>query len=85
MHTEAYIKRLAATCMLLRDKADGSKVALDADGKSKGYGYVHFAGEDGAKNAIEMLDEIEICGQKVRGLNLGNGAAQAEICEPPRR
>jgi len=41
------------------------KVALDGEGKSKGYGYVHFETEEGAKAAIDRMDEIEICGQKV--------------------
>lgn len=40
------------------------KVALDADGKSKGYGYVHFETEEAAKAATDRMEEIEICGQK---------------------
>jgi polyadenylate-binding protein len=32
------------------------KVAIDDNGQSKGYGFVHFEHEDSAKNAIEMLN-----------------------------
>jgi hypothetical protein len=31
VHTEAYIKQLAATCVSLRDKADGAKSELEDD------------------------------------------------------
>uniref|UniRef100_A0A7S2SSK9 Polyadenylate-binding protein n=1 Tax=Rhizochromulina marina TaxID=1034831 RepID=A0A7S2SSK9_9STRA len=41
------------------------KVAMDAEGRSKGYGYVHFETEEAAKKAIEQINEIEICGQQV--------------------
>jgi polyadenylate-binding protein len=41
------------------------KVALDAEGKSKGYGYVHFETDEAAKAAVERMDEIEIMGTKV--------------------
>ena len=41
------------------------KVALNSEGKSKGYGYVQFETEEGAKAAIDRMDEIEFHGQKV--------------------
>ena len=67
LHPDVHHKELQDTFSLFGDILS-CKVALDPEGKSKGYGYVHFAGEDGAKKAIEMLDEIEICGQKVEVL-----------------
>ena len=41
------------------------KVALDASGESKGYGFVHYAKEEGAKLAIEKVDGMMIEGKKV--------------------
>ena len=41
------------------------KVCVDEKGESKGYGYVHFATEEGAKNAMEKVDGKEISGQIV--------------------
>ena len=52
-------------------------MALDADGKSKGYGYVHFETEEGAKAAVERMDEIEIMGTKVRWTSTRRRAARA--------
>ena len=34
------------------------KVACESDGKSKGYGFVHFEAEDSAKQAIERVIEV---------------------------
>jgi len=41
------------------------KVALDASGESKGYGFVHFAEEDSANLAIDKVDGMMIEGKKV--------------------
>ena len=41
------------------------KVALDSSGESKGYGFVHYAKEEGAKLAIEKVDGMMIEGKKV--------------------
>eukprot|EP00890_Picochlorum_soloecismus_P006389 jgi/Picsp_1/6751/NSC_04092-R1_poly binding cytoplasmic 4 len=41
------------------------KVALDASGESKGYGFVHFNEEESAKLAIEKVDGMMIEGKKV--------------------
>ena len=67
LHPKVHHKELQDTFSLFGDILS-CKVALDADGKSKGYGYVHFSGEEGAKAAIAKLDEIEIFGQKVEVL-----------------
>jgi len=40
------------------------KVATDREGKSLGYGFVHYVGEDDAKNAIEKVDGKNIGGEK---------------------
>jgi polyadenylate-binding protein len=44
------------------------KVASDENGKSKGYGFVHFEAEDSAKQAIERVDGMQI-GEKT--VNVG--------------
>ena len=36
------------------------KVACESDGKSKGYGFVHFEAEDSAKQAIERVNGMKI-------------------------
>ena len=36
------------------------KVACESDGKSKGYGFVHFEAEDSAKQAIERVNGMQI-------------------------
>merc|ERR1719473_121134 len=36
------------------------KVACETDGKSKGYGFVHFEAEDSAKQAIERVNGMQI-------------------------
>merc|ERR1719352_21922 len=36
------------------------KVACESDGKSKGYGFVHFESEDSAKQAIERVNGMQI-------------------------
>lgn len=41
------------------------KVALDAAGESKGYGFVHYASEESAKLAIEKVDGMMVEGKKV--------------------
>lgn len=41
------------------------KVALDASGESKGYGFVHYAKEEAARLAIEKVDGMMIEGKKV--------------------
>ena len=41
------------------------KVAMDPSGESKGYGFVHYAKEEGAKLAIEKVDGMMIEGKKV--------------------
>lgn len=41
------------------------KVALEPDGKSKGYGYVHYETEEAAKEALAKMKEIEIQGKPV--------------------
>merc|ERR1711924_210263 len=35
-------------------------VACETDGKSKGYGFVHFESEDSAKQAIERVNGMQI-------------------------
>ena len=67
LHPEVKHEQLQDTFSLFGDILS-CKVVLDAEGKSKGYGYVHFATEEGAQAAIAKLDEIEIMGQKVEVL-----------------
>ena len=43
-----------------------SKVSLDASGKSRGYGFVHFATEQEAKEAIQRLNGAMLQGQSIR-------------------
>lgn len=41
------------------------KVATDENGKSKGYGFVHFETEEMAQEAIKQLNDIDIEGKKI--------------------
>lgn len=41
------------------------KVSIGADGKSKGYGYVHYEMEEAAQEAINKMKDIQICEQDV--------------------
>jgi cold-inducible RNA-binding protein len=44
-----------------------AKVITDMDsGRSKGFGFVEMANTDGAKKAIEQLDNTELDGRKIR-------------------
>ena len=45
-----------------------SKLEVDFDGNSKGYGYVSFANEEQAEKAISNLNEKEINGKKINVL-----------------
>eukprot|EP00614_Pseudopedinella_elastica_P002133 CAMPEP_0172612160 /NCGR_PEP_ID=MMETSP1068-20121228/31745_1 /TAXON_ID=35684 /ORGANISM="Pseudopedinella elastica, Strain CCMP716" /LENGTH=723 /DNA_ID=CAMNT_0013416305 /DNA_START=145 /DNA_END=2316 /DNA_ORIENTATION=- len=63
LHTDVLHKELQDTFSLFGNILS-CKVALDGDGKSKGYGYVHFETEEAARAALERMDEIEIMGQK---------------------
>eukprot|EP00615_Pteridomonas_danica_P006266 CAMPEP_0114356456 /NCGR_PEP_ID=MMETSP0101-20121206/20984_1 /TAXON_ID=38822 ORGANISM="Pteridomonas danica, Strain PT" /NCGR_SAMPLE_ID=MMETSP0101 /ASSEMBLY_ACC=CAM_ASM_000211 /LENGTH=694 /DNA_ID=CAMNT_0001498915 /DNA_START=30 /DNA_END=2114 /DNA_ORIENTATION=+ len=63
LHPDVHHKELQDTFSLFGNILS-CKVALDADGKSKGYGYVHFETEEAAKAATDRMEEIEICGQK---------------------
>jgi len=58
-------KQLQNKFSSLFGKVLSCKVALNSEGKSKGYGYVHFETEEGAKAAIDRMDEIEFEGRKV--------------------
>jgi polyadenylate-binding protein len=63
LNEEVHHKELQETFTLFGTNLS-CKVALDADGKSKGYGYVHFETDEAAKAAVDRMEEIEICGQK---------------------
>mmetsp|Transcript_4970 Transcript_4970/g.10452 ORF Transcript_4970/g.10452 Transcript_4970/m.10452 type:complete len:753 (+) Transcript_4970:197-2455(+) len=63
LHPEVHHKELQESFSLFGNILS-CKVALDADGKSKGYGYVHFETEEAAKASVERMDEIEFLGQK---------------------
>ena len=63
LHADVHHKELQDTFSLFGNILS-CKVALDAEGKSKGYGYVHFETEEAAKAAVERMDEIELFGQK---------------------
>lgn len=41
------------------------KIAVDEMGKSKGFGYVHFESEEGAKEAIDAINGMLLNGQEV--------------------
>ena len=41
------------------------KVAVANDGKSKGYGYVHYEAEEAAKEAMAKMEDLSIMDQKV--------------------
>ncbi|KAL3082809.1 hypothetical protein niasHS_010611 [Heterodera schachtii] len=41
------------------------KVATDSDGKSKGYGFIHYASEDDANKAIGKINGIHVDGKTV--------------------
>jgi polyadenylate-binding protein len=40
-------------------------VVLDGNGKSKGFGFIHFEKEQSAKEAIEKVDGMELDGKKI--------------------
>jgi polyadenylate-binding protein len=42
-----------------------SKIAIDDNGESKGYAYVHFQDENIAKQAAKQLDGMELAGKKL--------------------
>lgn len=41
------------------------KIAMDSNGNSKGFGYIHFENEEHAEKAIEKINGMEILGQIV--------------------
>jgi polyadenylate-binding protein len=64
LHPDVHHKELQDTFSLFGNILS-CKVALDAEGKSKGYGYVQFQTDEAAKAAVDRMDEIEIMGTKV--------------------
>jgi len=64
LHPDVHHKELQDTFSLFGNIVS-CKVALDSEGKSKGYGYVHFETDEAAKAAVERSAEIEIMGSKV--------------------
>jgi RNA recognition motif-containing protein len=58
---------------------DASVINDRATGRSKGFGFVEMATEDGAKKAVEALNE-----QKVGGRNLIVNEAREREPRPPR-
>jgi len=41
------------------------QVAVDDEGKSKGYGFIHFQTQEAADKAIEKVNDMELEGKKV--------------------
>jgi polyadenylate-binding protein len=41
------------------------QVVYDGNGKSKGFGFIHFEKEQSAKEAIEKVDGMELDGKKI--------------------
>jgi len=59
--------------------AEASVISDRATGRSKGFGFVEMGSDDGAKKAIEALNE-----QKVGGRNLIVNEAREREDRPPR-
>lgn len=59
--------------------AEASVISDRATGRSKGFGFVEMASEDGAKKAVEALHE-----QRVAGRNLIVNEARERDARPPR-
>jgi len=61
------------------DVAEATVISDRATGRSKGFGFVEMASDEGAKKAIEALNEL-----KVSGRNLIVNEARERDPRPPR-